>query len=56
MEKYGASRKAGRLGEYRARHHSTSGGDRETEVNELQVNPTAAPRMSRVAITVTPVG
>src|SRR5260370_32327223 len=44
-----------RFCDYRARRHSTSGGFRETEVNELTVTPAGRPSLLRVVTIVTPV-
>ncbi len=53
--KWLAFRKAERFCELRARHHSTSGGFKETEVKELTVTPAGVPSLARVVTTATPV-
>src|SRR4029079_12380246 len=56
MAKFGACRKRFRFGERSDRLHSTSAGDRETELNELHVRPIGVPSGATVVTIATPVG
>src|SRR5688572_9954385 len=55
MAKYGACRRLERFGERSDRLHSTSGGDSDTELNELHVKPIGVPLGPAVVTTLTPV-
>ena len=47
--------KPGKVVDWHPKLHSTSGGDRDTELNELAVSPTSCPCASRAVTMVTPV-